>query len=103
MMAFAGRIGRHVIQAALTILAIVMLSFFLLRAVPGDLADVLAGQSGAATAETVAEIRSRLGLQLPVITQLRNYLRNLSRLNLGTSGKYNVSVSSLIIERFPRT
>jgi peptide/nickel transport system permease protein len=97
------RIGRNLVQAGLTILAIVVLSFFLLRAVPGDLADVLAGQSGAATAETVAEIRGRLGLELPVVTQLGNYLANLSRLNLGISGKYNTAVTSLIFERFPNT
>jgi peptide/nickel transport system permease protein len=101
--ALARRIGRNVVQALLTILAIVVLSFFLLRAAPGDLADVLAGQSGAATAESVAEIRSRLGLELPALTQLANYLTNLSRFNLGMSGKYNIAVSSLILERFPNT
>ena len=51
----------------------------------------------------MAEIRSRLGLELPALTQLANYLTNLSRFNLGMSGKYNIAVSSLILERFPNT
>ena len=42
---------RNAVAAVPTILAIVVLNFFLLRLAPGDAADVLAGESGAATEE----------------------------------------------------
>ena len=58
MTALARRIGRNIVQALLTILAIVVLSFFLLRAAPGDLADVLAGQSGAAIYKQLSDYRT---------------------------------------------
>ena len=43
---------RNAIAVIPTTLAIVILNFFLLNLAPGDAADVLAGESGAATVET---------------------------------------------------
>ena len=44
---------RSLLQAIPTVLIIVILNFFLLRLAPGNAADVLAGEAGAATAETM--------------------------------------------------
>lgn len=90
-------------HAVPTVIGIVILDFFLLRLAPGDAADVLAGESGAATEETVAALRSRFGLDLPVLDQLLAYLGNLAHLSLGFSPRYNMPVSDLIMQRLPGT
>ena len=97
------RLFRTVLHAVPTGFAIVILSFFLLRLAPGDAADVLAGESGAATAETMSVIRARFGLDLPVLRQLGTYLDGLAHLSLGFSPRYNMPVSALIGERLPNS
>ncbi|MET0268246.1 MAG: ABC transporter permease [Duganella sp.] len=101
------RIGR-VLRAALTravptVLGIVILNFLLLQLVPGDAADVLAGESGAATAETMAMMRSHFGLDQPVWQQLLNYLNHLAHFSLGYSPRFNMPVLDLIWSRLPNT
>jgi peptide/nickel transport system permease protein len=85
------------------IIAVVILNFLLLSAAPGDIADVLAVQSGGATAEQTASIRKDLGLDKSLAAQLTTYVANVARGNLGTSLFYNDSVAHLIAERLPNT
>ena len=97
------RLFRTGLNAVPTGLGVVVLSFFLLRLAPGDAADVLAGESGSATAEGMAAIRTRFGLDLPVLHQLAAYLNNLAHFSLGFSPRYNMPVSALIGERLPNS
>lgn len=97
------RARRVIIQAVPTVIGIVILNFFLLQLAPGDAADVLAAEAGSATAETMADIRSRFGLDLPVIRQLLNYLNNLAHFSLGYSPRYGMPVADLIGQRLPGT
>jgi peptide/nickel transport system permease protein len=94
---------RTALQAIPTVLAIVILNFFLLRLAPGDAADVLAGEAGSATVETMAALRERFGLDLPALDQLLAYLNNLAHFSLGQSPRYNMPVASLIMQRLPNT
>lgn len=86
-----------------TIAFIVTLNFFLLQLAPGDAADVLAAESGTATAETMAALRSRLGLDLSVMTQFGNYVRGLLHFDLGYSARFGVPVTEIILDRLPAT
>ncbi|MGI2033933.1 ABC transporter permease [Rhizobium panacihumi] len=101
------RIGRTLrrtlLQAIPTILGIVILNFFLLQLAPGDAADVLAGEAGSATEESMAAIRSRFGLDNPVLVQLGDYLNNLAHFSLGFSPRYGMPVAELIGQRLPGT
>ena len=97
------RARRVAIQAIPTIFGIVILNFFLLQLAPGDAADVLAAESGSATVETMAELRSRFGLDLPVVHQLTNYLGHLAQFSLGYSPRYGMPVADLIGQRLPGT
>jgi len=101
------RIGRTLrrtaIQAVPTVLGIVVLSFFLLQLAPGDAADVMAGEAGSATEETMAALRQRFGLDNPVLVQLYNYLSNLAHFSLGFSPRYGMPVADLIGQRLPGT
>ena len=94
---------RVVIQAIPTILGIVILNFLFLQLIPGDAADVLAGESGSATAETMAQIRNRFGLDQPIFSQLLAYLDNLAHFSLGYSARYNAPVLTLILSRLSST
>ncbi|MBS7544843.1 ABC transporter permease [Ancylobacter oerskovii] len=94
-------LARTLVHAVPTVIGIVILDFFLLRLAPGDAADVMAGESGAATEETMAALRSRFGLDLPVLDQLLAYLSNLAHFSLGYSPRYNMPVADLILQRLP--
>lgn len=101
------RIGRTfrrtATQAVPTVLGIVILNFFLLQLAPGDAADVMAGEAGSATVETMAALRQRFGLDNPLLVQLFNYLYNLAHFSLGFSPRYGMPVADLIGQRLPGT
>ncbi len=94
---------RNILAAIPTILAIVVLNFFLLKLAPGDAVDVMAGESGAATEETMRQMRERFGLNLPVLAQLKTYVSQLAQGSLGFSPRYNMPVRDLIFQRLPGT
>jgi peptide/nickel transport system permease protein len=94
---------RTAIQAVPTVLGIIVLCFLLLHLVPGDAADVMAAENGSATAETMAALRHRFGLDQPLLTQLVSYLDHLAHFDLGYSARFGMPVSQLILERLPNT
>src|SRR4051794_20248055 len=61
------------LQALPTVLAIVILNFLLLQLPPGGVADVLAGESVAANAESMAAFRAYFPLDLPILHRLLDY------------------------------
>jgi peptide/nickel transport system permease protein len=99
----AQRLRRTGAQAIPTIIAVVVLNFALLQLVPGDAADVLAGESGSATAETMAMMRHHFGLDLTLWQQLVAYLNHLVHFSLGFSPRFNTPVMTLILGRLPNT
>ncbi|MBD9650207.1 ABC transporter permease [Ensifer sp. ENS09] len=99
----ARTLRRTLLQAVPAILGIVILNFFLLQLAPGDAADVLAGEAGSATEESVAALRARFGLDSPVLEQLAAYLGNLAHFSLGFSPRYGMPVADLIAQRLPGT
>ena len=94
---------RTLFQAVPTIIMIVVINFFLLKLVPGDAADVMAAQSGAATQETMAAMRHELGLDQSLPMQLLHYFYNLVHFDLGVSPTFGMPVSKLILQRLPNT
>ena len=103
----SGRLGatlrRTTLSALPTVVGVLVLDFLLLQLLPGDAADVLAGQSGGGTAETMAALRARFGLDQPVLRQLSSYLWHLAHLDLGMSARFGVPVASLVVQRLPNT
>lgn len=94
---------RTLLYAVPMALAVVILNFILLQLMPGDAADVLAAESGAATAESMAQMRAHFGLDQPLYLQLWNYLVNFVHLDLGMSPRHNVPVLELIFSRMGNT
>jgi len=90
-------------QAVPTVIGVILLNFVLMQLIPGDAADVVAAESGSATAESMAQLRAHFGLDLPVLQQLGSYLYNLSHGSLGVSPRYNMPVVALIGARLGNT
>ncbi|MDQ3378536.1 MAG: peptide ABC transporter permease, partial [Actinomycetota bacterium] len=55
------------------LLGVSVVVFAMVRAIPGDPAQILLGQ--AATPDQVADVRARLGLDQPLITQYLLFIR----------------------------
>jgi peptide/nickel transport system permease protein len=94
---------RALLHTLPTMLGILLINFLLLQLAPGDAADVMAGESGSATQESLAALRSQFGLDQSISMQLWNYLNNLAHLNLGYSPRYGSSVEALISQRLGTT
>lgn len=85
------------------VVGMALLNFLILQIAPGDIVDVLAGEAGAATPETMAALRARYGLDQPLWQQLLSYLRQIVMLDLGWSYRQNMPVAELIATRLPPT
>jgi peptide/nickel transport system permease protein/oligopeptide transport system permease protein len=92
---------RRLLQLLPTLLLISAAVFVMLRLMPGDPAEVLAGQE--ATPQIVEEIRARLGLDQPLPVQYGLYLATLARGELGTSIRSHQPVVEEILRRLPAT
>ena len=95
--------GVQVVNAALLILAVVVLNFLLIHLAPGDPALVIAGEMGGASPDLLASVRAAYGLDLPILVQLWRYVLRAAGGDLGFSFYFNQSVSRLILERLPAT
>ncbi len=94
-------LGRKVVQAIFTILAIVVLNFLLFRMMPGSPERILL-RNQYLTKEKVAEVRKEWGLDQPLIPdQLVAYLRSTAQGDLGYSFYYRgTPVTEVIAQRF---
>lgn len=92
---------RRLIQAALILLGVSFITFFLLYVLPADPVRQIAGRS--ATAETVENIREQLGLDKPFIVQYARYLGGLVQGDMGRSYLQKTEVAELIWSRLPAT
>ncbi len=92
---------KRLISTIPVLIGISLLLFFMLRMLPGDPAQVLAGQM--ASPEEIENIRHQLGLDRPVYEQYAVYLSRLVRLDLGLSARTQNPVIDEIWARLPNT
>jgi peptide/nickel transport system permease protein len=91
------------IKFVMVVVVIATVNFMLVHAAPGDPAQVMAGQSGAADEKLLAQLRADYGLDKPYPIQLANYLGRVLTLDLGYSYRQQRPVRDLIFERLPAT
>ena len=91
----------RVVQGALVLLAVSVVTFLLAFLLPADPARMVAGPS--ATVQTVNNIRHELGLDRPLIEQYAIYLGKIMQGNLGRSYKQSANVTELLLSRLPAT
>lgn len=85
-----------------TFLGITLLTFALIRMIPGDPVELMAGERGVDPARH-AELMAQLGLDKPVLVQYWHYLSNIFQGDLGTSLITRESVLHEFTTLFPAT
>jgi peptide/nickel transport system permease protein len=90
---------KRLVFAVPSLIGVVIVTFLLTRALPGDPAAYFAGP--AATLESIAQIRSKLGLDRPLPEQFFRYVADVARGDLGTSLTTGQPVTTEIINRLP--
>ncbi|MEM9441168.1 MAG: ABC transporter permease [Pseudomonadota bacterium] len=89
----------RVLQAVPVVIGVVIVSFVLTRALPGDPAVYFAG--AAADDASIQEIREALGLDRPMLEQFLIYVRDLLSGDLGRSISTGQPVSADLATRLP--
>jgi peptide/nickel transport system permease protein len=92
---------KRLLAALPNLLGVVVITFLLTRALPGDPAAYFAG--GAATQEAIDEVRRQLGLDRPLLEQFFRYLAELARGDLGLSLTTGQPVLQELLSRLPAT
>jgi ABC-type dipeptide/oligopeptide/nickel transport system permease component len=92
---------RRLLLTIPVLIGVATLVFSLIHLVPGDPVQSMLGES--ASPEDIAEMRGRLGLDRPLVTQYVSFLKGVGTGNLGTSLRTNQPVTAAIAERLPAT
>jgi peptide/nickel transport system permease protein len=90
---------KRVLAAIPSLIGVVIVTFLLTRALPGDPAAYFAGP--AATQEAIEQVRATLGLDQPLIIQFFHYVTDLAHGDLGKSLTTGQPVADEIRTRLP--
>ena len=98
-------VARRVLLFIPTLLGVTIVIFLLVRLVPGDIAEILVFDAGnlppAEVERQIAEIRSELGLDKPVVTQYLSWIGHFVTGDFGFSYWERRPVAEIIGDRFP--
>ena len=92
-------LGKRLITVIPTLIGVIIVTFLLTRALPGDPAAYFAGP--AATKEAVEQVRVSLGLDKPLPIQFVRYVNDMVHGNLGNSLSTGRPVVTEIASRLP--
>ena len=94
-------LGRRLVLTIPVLLGVATLVFSLIHLIPGDPAQAMLGET--ASEEDVAALRTKLGLDRPLLEQYGAFLRGTMRGDRGTSLRTSQPVTEAIFERLPAT
>lgn len=95
---------RRVLEAVLTLVGVSVLTFALLRVLPGDQITASYGiEAGALSPAQLADLRAYYGLDQPLATQYVNWLGGVLSGNLGVSATSRQSVLDMTLAALPNT
>jgi peptide/nickel transport system permease protein len=94
-------IGRRLLATVPLLLAVSVVVFSFVHALPGDPAVLFLGEE--ATTENLARFRAKLGFDRPLIVQYGDWLGRALQGDLGRSIRTNQPVVQAIVERLPVT
>ena len=97
----ATMIVRRILIGLVTIWVVSLIVFAGTEILPGDVAQIILGQS--ATPESLAALRKELGLDQPALVRYLEWLGDMTTGDLGTSKAGGSSISSLIAGRLGNT
>jgi len=92
-------LGRRLLSAVPTLIGVLVITFLITRALPGDPAAFFAGP--AATEEAVAEVRAKLGLDRSLFAQFGIYVGDLAQGDLGQALTTGQPVLTEVLQRLP--
>lgn len=95
-------IARNVLVIAPTFIGITLITFAMVRLLPGDPVTVMLGEQGVTGAEADA-LRQQLGLDRPLVTQYFLYLGRIFSGDIGTSITTSRPVLEEFLKLFPAT
>ncbi len=94
---------RRVVQSVVVLLIVTMITYALLRMIPGNVAVAVMGPGAYRNPGAIKLFDATYGFNLPWYRQYLLWLGNLARGNLGYSWTLNQSVASLLANRLPKT
>lgn len=94
-------VGGRLLLMIPVVIGITIITFFILRLIPGDPVVVMLGIHS--TPQAAAALRAALGLNKPLWDQYLLFMNNLLHINLGDSIYYHLPVATLIGQRLPAT
>jgi peptide/nickel transport system permease protein len=94
---------RRVLQSIVVLLLVTVISFALLRAIPGNPAIAVLGPNSFRNPAALRQFDQQYGFDLPWYSQYWLWLRHLLTGNLGFSWRFNQSVASLLGNYLPKT
>jgi len=92
---------QRIFTAAIVMLGVSSITFFLLHLVPGDPIEVMLGES--ASIADRAQLRAELGLDAPLMHQWRKFHAGLLRFDFGYSLYSKKPIANMIASRIPWT
>jgi peptide/nickel transport system permease protein len=92
-------LAKRLLLIPVSILVVVMISFFLIAFIPSSTAMAIAGED--ATPERIAQITAQLGLDKPMWQQFIDYLVRLAHFDLGTSFYTGLPTAQELATRIP--
>jgi peptide/nickel transport system permease protein len=92
---------RRLLATIPVMLVVAVLVFLMLRLTPADPAAIIAGDN--ANAQQVADIRAKLGLDEPIVTQFFIWMGKIFRGDFGESFFFKKTVAELISDRMEAT
>jgi peptide/nickel transport system permease protein len=96
-----GFVFRRILQVIPTLLFILVVTFIIVRLLPGDPLSAIAGDR--VTDAQVAQARAQYGLDQPIVIQFFDFVGRILHGDLGRSFVIQVPVTALIAERLPVT
>jgi peptide/nickel transport system permease protein len=94
---------RQVLLAIPALLGVILITFILMRAVPGDVVTNLVGLEGNVSPERMAEMRRMFGLDLPIHVQFGQWFGAALQGDLGSSLRTSRPIVQDLLLRFPVT
>jgi peptide/nickel transport system permease protein len=98
-----GYLVRRLAQSIIVLLLVTMITFILLRAIPGNVAIAILGPAAYRNPQVVAAFNAQYGFNKPWFDQYVLWLGHLLQGNLGFSWTLDQSVASLLGQRLPKT
>jgi peptide/nickel transport system permease protein len=98
-----GFLIRRLLQAAVVVLLVTMITFILLRAIPGNVAVAILGPGSFRNPALIAAFNREYGFDQPWFDQYLLWLRHLLEGNLGFSWTLDQPVASLLGSHLPKT